>query len=130
MIKAELHIHSLGGSYCAQLPAKEIVKRYKQAGYGALMLTNHYSKRCFGEYPVSEFKDKIDYFFSLFDEFKDECDKEGIKARSCEECGYEQTQTIPKIISGGCKGSIQQSIFAILSLAVLMVYYSKKKKEE
>lgn len=85
MIKAELHIHSLGGSYCAQLPAKEIVKRYKQAGYGALMLTNHYSKRCFGEYPVSEFKDKVDYFFSLFDEFKNECDKVGIKAF----CGVE-----------------------------------------
>ena len=35
MIKTELHIHSLGGSYCAQVSAKEIVECYKQAGYGA-----------------------------------------------------------------------------------------------
>ncbi len=85
MIKTELHIHSLGGSYCAQVPAKEIVKRYKQAGYGALMLTNHYSKRCFNEYPVINFKQKIDYFYSLFDDFKSECVKAGIKAF----CGVE-----------------------------------------
>lgn len=81
MIKIELHVHSLGGSWCAHASAAQIAERFKNEGYGAVMITNHYSERCFmTEYPAKDFKGKIDYFFSLFDEVKSECEKVGLKA--------------------------------------------------
>ena len=39
----ETHAHTLGGSPCAKVPAREAVKAYADAGYGALMITNHFN---------------------------------------------------------------------------------------
>ena len=40
----ETHCHTLGGSHCAKVSAKETVQLYKEAGYDTLILTNHYNK--------------------------------------------------------------------------------------
>lgn len=85
MIKVELHVHSKGGSYCALASAKEIAARFSSEGYGAIMLTNHYSKKAFEDYPTQDFKGKMDYFFSLFEETKKECAEYGVKVF----CGVE-----------------------------------------
>ena len=79
MIKVELHVHSLGGSWCAKASAKEIAARFSAEGYGGIMLTNHYSKKAFADYPTKDFKGRIDYFFSLVDQVKNECAKVGLK---------------------------------------------------
>ncbi len=80
MIKVELHIHSLGGSWCALTSPKDIAKRFKDEGYGAIVVTNHYYRNAFEKvYPQTTFKGKIDHFFSLYNEVKTECEKVGIK---------------------------------------------------
>ena len=81
MIKIELHVHSLGGSYCAKASAAQIAARLKNEGYGGVMITNHYNERSFMiEYAAKDFKSKMDYYCSLFDEVKAECEKVGLKA--------------------------------------------------
>lgn len=79
MKKIELHVHSLGGSYCAKANAKEIAVRFSSQGYDGIMLTNHYSKKAFSDYPTQDFKERIDFFFSLYEQVKSECKNYGLK---------------------------------------------------
>lgn len=39
----ETHAHTLGGSPCALVPIYDTVKAYADAGYGALIVTNHFN---------------------------------------------------------------------------------------
>ena len=39
----ETHAHIRGGSPCAKVSAEETVKSYAEAGYGALIITNHFN---------------------------------------------------------------------------------------
>lgn len=45
--KIELHAHSAESSRCGSIGAAEAVKKYKEAGYEALVLTDHYYDRLF-----------------------------------------------------------------------------------
>ena len=45
--KIELHAHSAESSRCGSVKAAEVVKEYKEAGYSALVLTDHYYARFF-----------------------------------------------------------------------------------
>lgn len=45
--KIELHSHSAESSRCGSIEAAEVVKKYKEAGYSALVLTDHYYARFF-----------------------------------------------------------------------------------
>ena len=40
--KIELHCHSSGFSACSELPASEIIRCYRSAGYQGIVLTNHF----------------------------------------------------------------------------------------
>ena len=42
-MKIELHIHTIGFSYCGKLSVAEIVELYSKAGYDAIVLTNHFN---------------------------------------------------------------------------------------
>ena len=42
-MKIDLHVHTSEVSMCGQLPAAEIVKLYKEAGYDAVVITNHFN---------------------------------------------------------------------------------------
>ena len=79
MIKIELHAHCKGGSGCAFVPAEDLIREYKDAGYGAVVLTNHLSEWEFSKYPGNTKKEKMDFYLSLFDDVKREGDKQGIK---------------------------------------------------
>ena len=80
MIKLETHCHSKGGSRCAKCDPDYIIKRYVDEGYGGIVLTNHYCASCCDdEYPGDEQKEKLDYYFSLYHDFKDKCEKAGLK---------------------------------------------------
>ena len=71
MIKIETHCHSLGGSSCGTCSVEEIIEFYKDAGYGGIVLTNHYSKYIVeGYYGSKSDKEGVDRFFSLYDELK------------------------------------------------------------
>ena len=45
--KYELHCHTKEVSRCAQLPAAELVKLYKEQGYDGIVITDHYSPMTF-----------------------------------------------------------------------------------
>ena len=41
-MKIEMHVHTSEGSPCAQADAESIVRAYSQAGYDAIVITNHF----------------------------------------------------------------------------------------
>lgn len=43
-MKIDLHVHSSEISPCGKLTAKETVELYAEAGYGAIVLTNHFNR--------------------------------------------------------------------------------------
>lgn len=43
-MKIDLHVHSSEVSLCGVLPAARIAEMYRAAGYGAIVLTNHYNR--------------------------------------------------------------------------------------
>ncbi len=45
--KIELHAHSAESSRCGSVKMAEVIKKYKKAGYSALVLTDHYYARFF-----------------------------------------------------------------------------------
>ncbi|MBQ3047210.1 MAG: hypothetical protein IJD54_04095 [Clostridia bacterium] len=80
MIKLETHCHIFGTSSCATTPNDLLISRYKEKGYGAILVTNHFSKHCYNNYFKGDtHKQKIDYFFELYDNFAKECKLAGIK---------------------------------------------------
>ena len=42
-MKIDLHVHTSEVSMCGQMPAREVVERYKDAGYDAIVITNHFN---------------------------------------------------------------------------------------
>ncbi len=79
MIKLETHCHTLYGSHCGLADAKTIIDRYSKAGYGGIVITNHFNRREFATYKGETNKEKIDFYFSLFDEVKKLGEDKGIK---------------------------------------------------
>ena len=45
MYKIETHLHTLYGAGCGKMEEKEIVSRYLDAGYAAVVVTDHYNRR-------------------------------------------------------------------------------------
>lgn len=79
MIKLETHCHTLGGSTCATTPANVVARIYKEAGYGAVVVTNHFNEYQFSLYPGSTREEKLGFYFSLVREAKEAFGKEGIR---------------------------------------------------
>lgn len=49
-MKIEMHVHTSEGSPCAKVGAEDIVKAYAQAGYGAVVITNHFDSLLLKEF--------------------------------------------------------------------------------
>lgn len=43
-MKIDTHTHTSGVSFCSEVSPQQFVERYREEGYGAVILTNHYSK--------------------------------------------------------------------------------------
>jgi len=73
--KVELHNHTTPVSGCSRYPAREMVRKYKELGYSAFALTNHFQ--------VSMLKrseaDAVSFFMHDFYEARDEGEKLGVK---------------------------------------------------
>lgn len=78
MIKLETHAHT-GGSYCADWTTENIILEYKKAGYGAIVVTNHYCKNSFDIYSDRTDKGYVDYFFDLIYQAQEFGKKYGLK---------------------------------------------------
>jgi hypothetical protein len=80
MIKIETHCHIKGGSYCGKCTTDDIVNRYVEQGYGAVILTHHYSKTCPFEAETKQKQiEKVDFLYSLFNELNTKAVKKGLK---------------------------------------------------
>lgn len=79
MIKCEMHCHPCGGSDCADGNNNLAVEKFVKAGYGAVVCTTHYAKRYYDGYIGQTHKEKIDYFFKVYDDFAKIANANGIK---------------------------------------------------
>lgn len=43
-MKIDTHTHTSGVSFCSEVAPEQYVQRYRDEGYGAVLLTNHYSR--------------------------------------------------------------------------------------
>ncbi len=78
-MKIETHCHTLYGSGCGLTDSNTIVRRYLEAGYNGVIITNHFYKSAFEEYKGDTRKEKLDFYFSLFDEVKEIGASKGLK---------------------------------------------------
>ena len=79
MLKIETHCHTFGGSICADCPADITVKKYKDAGYNGVVITNHLSDFHFRSYPGNTDRERLDYYFNLYDVMQKKFNSVGIK---------------------------------------------------
>lgn len=81
MYKIETHLHTNHVSKCGHLTAAEIVKGYAEAGYSALIVTDHYNRTTFdflGIDPAAP-GDKLTPFLDGYRRVREEAEKVGIR---------------------------------------------------
>ena len=69
--KYEIHAHTKNTSWCGDIDAKDLVEKYKEAGYSGIVITDHYSPMTFH---LSEFFNKrkaIDHFLEGYRKAKE-----------------------------------------------------------
>ena len=74
-IKIDMHVHTQEGSPDSKLTAREIVHLYKDAGFGAIVITEH----MWEHYPEMSMEERVAKLTSGYREAKDEGDKIGLK---------------------------------------------------
>lgn len=62
MYKTELHCHSTEVSACARIDAETLVRRYKEAGYSTVVLTNHFSIYSYRHLGCSDWESWVDCY--------------------------------------------------------------------
>lgn len=85
MIKLEAHCHT-GASGCADTPIEILAKRYKESGYGGIVVTNHISEyEFYKKHEGTTAKEKKEYFINVYNESKKVINSYGLKTFfSCE----------------------------------------------
>lgn len=81
MYKIETHLHTNHVSKCGHLTAAEIVKGYAEAGYSALIVTDHYNRTTFdflGIDPAAP-GDKLTPFLDGYRRVREEAERAGIR---------------------------------------------------
>jgi len=68
MLKFSMHVHTLGRSPCGKVEPKRIVNLYKEKGYDAIIITDHYMKWIFAMNNVDTAKQKFDFFIRGYKE--------------------------------------------------------------
>ena len=70
MFKTELHCHSKDVSACACVSVEDIVKKYTEAGYTTLVLSNHFNEGTMGFNGASTWEEFVDKFFQGYEKLK------------------------------------------------------------
>ncbi len=79
--KIETHMHTPYVSRCAKIPAEELVKRYKAAGYDAITVTDHYNLENFAwmGLDLDGTGDKLEAFLEGYHRVREIAEPEGIR---------------------------------------------------
>lgn len=62
MFLYDTHVHSSEVSLCGKLPARELVRLYKEAGYAGFILTDHFYRDYFDSLPSGNWESRADAF--------------------------------------------------------------------
>lgn len=81
MYKIETHLHTSHVSRCGQLNAAQIVSAYKEAGYSAVIVTDHYSRITFDHLKINLYddSDKLSPFLAGYRYLLEEGAKVGLE---------------------------------------------------
>jgi PHP domain. len=71
LYKTETHAHSKVISKCSHASEDDIIRRYTQAGYQTLVLTNHLCTDTFSERKDAPWEEKAEYFLSGYTSLKE-----------------------------------------------------------
>lgn len=74
----ETHCHTLGGSPCGKISAEKAVKAYKEAGYDAIILTNHFNDNTVPK-PGLSVRECAERYVDLYKKAKEHGEKYGIE---------------------------------------------------
>ncbi len=77
--KLELHCHTDESSTCGRVPAAETVQLYKEAGYDAIVITDHLSSMLDGIEGLTTWEEKVDYHLAGYKAAKAKGDEIGIR---------------------------------------------------
>lgn len=78
MFKYDVHIHTTETSGCGMVPAAQVVRMYKDAGYEGIVITDHYYDGYFDNLGNVSWEDKINAWLSGYLSAKAEGDKIGL----------------------------------------------------
>jgi predicted metal-dependent phosphoesterase TrpH len=78
MYKIDTHVHTSETSSCGQTEAREDVRLYKEAGYDAIVITDHYYEGFFRRLKDASWEDKIDCYLQGYQNALEEGNKLGL----------------------------------------------------
>ncbi len=78
MFKTETHLHTSEVSKCGKIPAAEMVKLYKEAGYDTIFVTDHFSKKYLKRMEDLSYTEKVDFYFTGYEAAKSAGDACGL----------------------------------------------------
>lgn len=70
MFKTELHCHSCDISECARVDVDTIVKKFTEAGYSTLVLTNHFNEYTYDVRECKDWNEWIDKYIQAYQKLK------------------------------------------------------------
>jgi len=89
MFKTETHLHTAEVSPCSHLRAKELIHRYKDAGYSTVFVSDHFQTNTIDAYGNIPWGDKMAIFLSGYYIAKCEGEKIGITVLPAAEIKFE-----------------------------------------
>lgn len=78
MFKTETHLHTAETSPCSRIGAAEMVRRYKDAGYSTIFVTDHFQLSTIGSYEDATWEEKTKRFLEGYYVAKREGDRIGV----------------------------------------------------
>jgi len=71
MFKTELHCHSLEISECARVNSNDIVRKFTEAGYNTLVLSNHFSYTTMQYHKSQSWEEFVEKFVGAYETLKE-----------------------------------------------------------
>ena len=88
----ETHLHTCEGSTCGMLTAREMVRRFKAAGYTGIVVTDHFIGGNTAVDPALPWEQWVEGFCKGYENARDEGDKIGLQVFFGWESGYQGTE--------------------------------------
>ncbi len=110
--RTELHAHTSPASSCSEIPPEDLVVIYKELGYDAVTVANHFSY----EYQDSTKEQVIDRFFSDFETAKKKGEEIGINVILAAEIRFEENENDYLIY--GVTRKMMEEIYDLLAFGV------------